>query len=186
MPLVYNAKVVPPSIGRLFGSFLSFGAHWLFAREYDRMSTPNNGGAMGAGYWLNPDTGQCVRVATTHDEWVRDRGNAESIGLSKHAYANIMKHPATAVDEIRLLALHDGLVRIREHPRYTSIQVAAHAHRVTPILRAVLVTLKAAQVHTDTTLKIDNLLSNGSVTIGLGELGEKVARDQSIFHEQDD
>ena len=26
---------------------------------------------MGAGYWLDPDTGMCVQVETTHDEWVR-------------------------------------------------------------------------------------------------------------------
>ena len=93
---------------------------------------------MGAGYWLNPDTGQCVRVATTHDEWVRDRGNAEGIGLPEAAYDAIMQYPATAVDEIRLVVLNWGLVRIREHPRYTSVQFAAHAHQVTPILRAVL------------------------------------------------
>ena len=37
--------------------------------------------AMGSGYWLNPSTGMCVRVATTHDEWVRDEQNADRIGL---------------------------------------------------------------------------------------------------------
>jgi hypothetical protein len=125
---------------------------------------------MGAGYWLNPNTGQCVRVGTTHDEWVRHRGNAESIGLPEAVCDAIMQYPATAVDEIRLVAVNWGLVRIREHPRYTSIQFAACADRVTPILRAVLVALKAAQVHPDTTLKIDNLLLHDSVTIGLHEL----------------
>ena len=133
---------------------------------------------MGAGYWLNPATGQCVRVATTHDEWVRDRGNAESIGLPKAAYDAIMQHPATAVDEIRLVALNWGLVRIREHPRYTSIQFTAHAHRVTPILRAVLLALKAAQVHPDTTLVIDNLLLKDSITIGLLDLESHLDKDQ--------
>lgn len=141
---------------------------------------------MGAGYWLNPDTGQCVRVATTHDDWVRDRGNAESIGLPERAYNDIMKLPVTAIDEIRRVALNWGLVRIREHPRYTSIQFTAHAHRITPILRAALAALKAAQVHPGTTLKIDNLLLNDSITIGLGELENHLDKDEPVLREQRD
>ncbi len=136
---------------------------------------------MAAGYWLNPATGHCVRVATTHDEWVRDRGNAERIGLPETAYAAIMQHPPTAIDEIRLVALNWGLVRIRKHPRYTSVQFAAHAYRVPLILRAVLLALKAAQVHPDTTLKIDNLLLNDSATIGLGEMEDHLNKDQPVL-----
>jgi hypothetical protein len=140
----------------------------------------------GAGYWLNPDTGKCVQVATTHDEWMRDKANAESLGLPKSAYDKIMQQPVTAVDEIRMVALHWGLVRIREHPRYVSVQFTAHPHRVTPILRAVVVALTDVKVHPDTTLKIDNLLLNDSVSIGLSNLKSHLANAQPVLREQRD
>jgi hypothetical protein len=150
------------------------------------MFTPNNGETMGAGYWLNPGTSQCVRVATTHDEWVRDRGNAESIGLPQAAYDAIMRHPATAIDEIRLVALNWGLVRIREHPRYTSIQFAAQPYNVKAILQVVVTALAEVKLHPDTMLVIDNLLLHDSARIALGELREKLAKDEPVLPKQDD
>ena len=139
-----------------------------------------------AGYWLNPNTGKCVRVETTHDAWVRDRTNAEAIGLPEAAYDAIMKHPATAIDEIRIVALDWGLVRIREHPRYTSVQFSAQPFQVKAILRAVVVALVDLKLHTDTTLVIDNLLLSDSATLGLGELADNLGRDQPVLPKQDD
>jgi hypothetical protein len=107
---------------------------------------------MGAGYWLNPETGMLVQVTTTHDAWVRERANAKSIGLSEDCYAEIMRHPATAVDEIRLAALREGLVRMREHPRYLSVQFTALPQRVRLILESVLAALTALKIHPDTML----------------------------------
>jgi hypothetical protein len=128
----------------------------------------------GPGYWLNPDTGQCVRVATTHDEWVRNEANAEGIGLSQAAHQKIMQYPPTAIDEIRMVAVQAGLVRIREHERYTSVQFAAQPDRVTPILRAVVVALTELEVHPDTVLKIDNLLLHDSASLTLAEARQAV------------
>jgi len=58
-----------------------------------------------AGYWLKPDTGECIKVATTHDEWIRDRKNAEHLGIPATFYAKIRRYPPTSVDEIRILAV---------------------------------------------------------------------------------
>ena len=80
-----------------------------------------------AGYWLNPETGLCVRVATTHDEWVRDRKNAEDLGLPDTVYREIMSYDPTDIDPIRLAAVRCGLVRIREHRRHISVQYMADA-----------------------------------------------------------
>lgn len=139
-----------------------------------------------AGFWLNPTTGKCIRVEPTHDAWIRDRNHAEEIGLPEAAYTAIMQLPETAVDEIRIAAMAWGLVRIREHPKYTSIQFRAHPHRVTPILRAVVAALTEIKLHPDTTLVIDNLLLNDSATIGLREFAEKVARDEWVLRDQND
>jgi hypothetical protein len=136
---------------------------------------------MGAGYWLNPDTGMCVQVTTTHDEFVRDRTNAKSIGLSEHCYIQIMQYPATAVDEIRLAALREGLVRMREHPRYLSVQFTAEPQRVRLILESVLVALTERKIHPDTMLAIDNLLSGESASITLRELQTKIEGNEPVM-----
>ena len=52
---------------------------------------------MGAGHWLNPTTGQCEQV-TTHNDWIRDETNADSIGLAEDLYRQIMLLPDTAID----------------------------------------------------------------------------------------
>ena len=125
---------------------------------------------MNAGYWLNPDTGKCVQVATTHDEWVRDEENARSMGVSQWAYNQIMQYPATAIDEIRILALHCGLVRMREHPRYLSVQFAADGHRVARVLTATAAALSDLGIHPDTMLQIDNLQTSQRASVTVAEL----------------
>ena len=57
----------------------------------------------GEGYGLDPDTGRCVKVETTHDEWIREEKNARSMGVPEPVYQEIMTYPPEAVDEIRLL-----------------------------------------------------------------------------------
>jgi len=122
-----------------------------------------------AGFWLHPDTGQCVRVATTHDEWVRDRQNAEALGLPDDAYQQIISYPATAIDAIRLVAVRYGLVRIREHRRHVSVQYAAEHNREQAVLQAIATALTGL-IHPDTRLVIDNLLLRESTAITLAEL----------------
>jgi hypothetical protein len=121
---------------------------------------------MGAGHWLNPTTGRREQV-TTHDGWIRDEKNAETIGLPDRHYRQIMLLPDSAIDEIRILALQGGLVRIRQHKRYTSVQFWATAGQVAAILQAVLRALEELEVHPDERLDIDNLLRRESVSITL-------------------
>ena len=130
---------------------------------------------MGAGHWLNPTTGQCEQV-TTHDEWIRDEKNAVSIGLPDFIYRQIRLLPGSAIDEIRILALRGGLVRIRQHKRYTSVQFWAEADRVETILYSVVRALEALEVHPDERLEVDNLLLSDSMSITLRALqaGEAV------------
>ena len=111
-----------------------------------------------AGYWLNPSTGKCVQVATTHNDWLRNRENVASIGLPPSAYDEVMRFSPTQEDQIRLVAIRCGLVRIREHPRYTSVQFSAESHQEKPVLQAVFTALKNLKMSAETTLVIDNLL----------------------------
>ena len=124
---------------------------------------------MGAGHWLNPTTGQCVQV-TTHNDWIRDETNADSIGLAEDLYRQIMLLPDTAIDQIRILALRGGLVRIRQQKHYTSVQFWATGDQVEAILQAVLRALEELKIHPDERLEIDNLLLGESVSITLRAL----------------
>ena len=129
-----------------------------------------------AGYWLNPNTGKCVEVATTHNEWLRNRQNVGSIGLPESAYEEVMRFSPTQEDQIRLVAIRSGLVRIREHPRYVSVQYAAESDQEKPVLQAVFTALKVLKMSAETTLVIDNFLLRTSIRLGLDDL-EKMLKD---------
>ena len=132
---------------------------------------------MGAGHWINPKTGRCALV-TTHNDWIRDEKNAKSIGLPDHRYRDIMTLPDNAIDEIRILALRGGLVRIRQHRRYTSVQFWAAIGDVEAIRQAVVRALAELEVHPDERLEIDNLLLGESVSLTLRALQTS---DQAVF-----
>ena len=127
---------------------------------------------MGAGHWLNPLTGQCLQV-TTHDTWIRIQANAELIGLPDDLYCQITALPDTAIDPIRILALQGGLVRIRQHRWYTSVQFWTAAEELLGVLQAVEKTLYDLQIHPDERLIIDNLLLGESIVVFLRDLGNQ-------------
>ena len=132
-----------------------------------------------AGYWLKPD-GECVEI-TTHNDWVRNQRNAENLGLPPEAYAEIMQYPATAIDEIRLVGVRHGLVRIREHKRHISVQFMAEANRVEMVLRAVVKALNGVEIHPDSRLVVDNLLPQERVVISLRELEIALKNGEAVF-----
>jgi hypothetical protein len=124
---------------------------------------------MGAGYYLNPTTGQCATV-TTHNDWIRDEKNATSIGLPDEFYHQIMLFSHTAIDEIRILALQGGLIRIRQHKRYTSVQFWVTSNQLEATLQAVVRALEKLKIHPDELLQIDNLCLGESASIKFGAL----------------
>jgi hypothetical protein len=134
-----------------------------------------------AGYWLNPEIGKYVEVPTTHDDFLRNRQNALAIGISDAAYSAIMHFPATAIDEIRLVGVMNGLIRIREHRRYTSLQFFIPSEHLEKILQAAADSLTKLGTHPDTYLHIDNLLTHDSAGLTLTNLQEKLAQRESIW-----
>ena len=118
-------------------------------------------------------------LVTTHNDWIRDAKNAKTIGLPDEFYHRIMQLADSAIDEIRLLALQGGLVRIRQHRRYTSVQLWAMGDKVEAVLQAVVRALVELEVHPDERLEIDNLCVGTSVSINLRGLQS----DQAVFQE---
>ena len=134
-----------------------------------------------SGYWLKPDTGECVKVATTHDAWIRDQEHAARLGLPAAVYDEIMSHPPTAVDEIRLLAVKCGLVRIREHRWHVSVQFWTEPHRVGPLCGEIVKALHGVGIHADTRLVIDNLSAGDRVAMTLRELEVTLENGQEVI-----
>ena len=120
-----------------------------------------------AGYWLHPERNQIVQVATTHDEWLRDRQHAGDLGLPEAAFEEIMSYAATDIDPIRMVALRHGLARVREHKWHVSVQHWTEAERVGAVLAAVARALIAVGIHADSRLVVDNLLLGESKAITL-------------------
>jgi hypothetical protein len=91
-----------------------------------------------------------------------------------------MRLPGTAVDETRRLAVQGGLIRIRQHKRYTSVQFWVMSDQVDATLQAVLQALAELGVHPDERLQIDNLCLGKSTSVTLREL----QNDQAVFQHQ--
>ena len=137
---------------------------------------------MGAGYWLNPNNDKWFAVETTHDAWISDPQNAKAIGLPDYVYDDIAQLQPQDVDEIRMLALHAGLVRIRDYGNSTAVQFSADPQRVPNMLWSVLVVLKGElKMHPYTELRIDNLKMRDSVTINLADLQSRLENEQPIL-----
>lgn len=140
--------------------------------------------AMGKGYWLNPRNGKISQV-DTHDAWIREKTNADSIGLSPAIYNKLMQYPYTEVDAIRLTAMEGGLVRIRQYGSYTSCQFMAQRYQVHSILWELVVALKPI-VHPDERLQITNFYLKDQVDITFGDLLEKLKNEQPVMMESDE
>ena len=139
---------------------------------------------MGKGYWLNPNNDKCLQV-TTHDAWIQNPQNAAAIGLPDYIYQDIAKLQPQNVDEIRMLAIHGGLVRIRDYGNSTAIQFAADPQQVPTILWSILVALKGElKMHPYTELRIDNLRMKDSVTISLADLQTRLENNQHILRSE--
>jgi hypothetical protein len=166
------------------GGRLSLSASWDFGKDFglemlvgfgrnQRCLAPTaafwQNGNM-AGYWLHPEGNQIVKVATTHDEWLRDRQHIADLGLPSTAYEEIMGYPPTDIDPIRMVGLRHGLVRVREHRRHVSVQYWAEAERAGPVLAAAAAALIAVGIHPDSRLIVDDLLLGNSMAITLGGL----------------
>ena len=114
-------------------------------------------------------------MESTHDAWVRDDWhNAEALGIPGDIFQKISSLEPTSIDEIRLLALKTGLVRIREYKSRRNqdvhIQFWAAAARVGAVLEAVAEALAELGIHGDTRLVIDNLHLGDSRVVTLTTL----------------
>ena len=136
---------------------------------------------MGAGHWLNPTTGQCEQV-TTHDEWIRDKENANEHRSGRPSLPQIMLLPAT--DNA---AWSDPRSRSSRRSDSNPPAQAVHLGAILGDERpggcnspSRLADLGGTGVHPDERLQIDNLCLGESASVTLRAL----QNDQAVFQHQ--
>lgn len=134
---------------------------------------------MGAGYWLDPRTKQSWTV-DRHELWVLDEQNAKTVEISQEVYAHLKTlDPNLGMTEIRMAAINVGLVRVRDHGNYVSVQFAA-SEQVREVLNSIREFLGTIFKWEETELVIDNLTSQASTRITIRELGQRL-KTESIL-----
>lgn len=138
---------------------------------------------MGMGYWLDPQTQQ-AHLVTRHELWVLEAENARLAGISPEVYEHLCGlDPVKDQDEIRMAAIDVGLIRIRDHGNYVSVQFSSEPEKVEVKLKSVVQFLRQTGMHRYSDLRIDNLASQESVRISLEELETLLSSNGPIVWE---
>ena len=136
---------------------------------------------MGAGYWFDPRMKRSWTV-DRHELWVLDERNAKTAGISQEVYEHLLTLDSSlGMDEIRMAAINVGLVRIRDHGNYVSVQFAAE--QVREVLRSIHEFIAGVFMWTETELAIDNFTTQASTRITLRELGRRLDKNESVLGE---
>ncbi len=138
---------------------------------------------MGAGLWHNPQTEFVVNVdedgSGTHDAWIAKPLNAERIGLSELAQKVISE--SNDIDEIRMTAIWEGLVRTREYKNHVSVTIAARKD-LKNLLRKVY-NLVRDYYGEFSYIILHDIATRTEVRIFLPDLNKKLETDQPILPE---
>lgn len=134
--------------------------------------------AQGPGHWLNPKTGKFVLVYR-HELDIRKESVAKMLGVSDSLYAQIMSFNQAQANEIRLLAMKAGLIRLRDNPVY-SIQFYLPRRDVREALWSIYQFFQEASIR-PWSLWINNLLTKDEVTISYEDLVAKLKTDEPVL-----
>lgn len=149
---------------------------------------------MGKAYWLNWRTGQAAIVPDTHEQWLADREQARTIGLSNwylDQIAALDHHNANHVDTIRIIGMHGGLVRIRQydgHRQEISVQFIADSGYTRKVLWGIFEFLRSSGLSQTLPIRIQNLrhwADDVTVLDGLSDFRSRLEKDQPILRESE-
>lgn len=96
---------------------------------------------MGNGYWLNPQNGVCKKI-TRHELAMRDPQLLRELGVSDAVIdlaREVSPYSPEGEDELRMMGIDAGLVRIRDQDAYLCAQFRTSPERETELLAMVAV-----------------------------------------------
>lgn len=140
---------------------------------------------MGVGLWYNPRTEKVFNIATdgsnTHEVWIKKPANAEAIGLSKMTQKVLDQ--TEDIDEIRMAAVRDGLVRTREYRNHVSVTISARRGLRDLLLQVYkLVKDRYSQY---AYVKLSNIATGESVDIHMPDFKQRLENDEPILFRED-
>jgi|GEM_PF-2638236 len=136
---------------------------------------------MGIGLWYNPRTEMVINVdqdgSGTHDSWIAKPFNSELIGLSELAREVISS--TIDIDEIRMTAIRDGLVRARRYRNHVSVTFHANGN-AKDVLRKIYRFVKE-HYGEFSFIRLHNISTCEEIAIHLPELLQRLDADQPVL-----
>ena len=136
----------------------------------------------GPGYWLIPDTGELSRVETTHDAWLLVSANQRIIGLTPSKIRVLDGlDPQRDLDEIRMVGVRPGLIRIRDRQRNLTFQFDAPPGRVQSVLRAIADALPSLFTGAEHFMLLHNLHDDAHAEVWTTEFVRKLNNGEPVL-----
>ena len=142
---------------------------------------------MGDGIWYNPRSGAVFNFGAhnTHDVWLRSADNRIKLGLRPATieYIESLPRNADSVDEIRLAAIRDGMVRIRDYGGSVTVQFQARRglrdllFKINELLNRFYDASKMIRLH--------NLATGESTDLSLVDMGSRLREDAPVLFRED-
>lgn len=140
-------------------------------------------------FWLNWRTGDLFGVPTTHDDWLLDPTNlrrAKVAPAHQDAIERLInddsRSRSSKIDEIRMIGLRAGLVRIRDYLNRLSIQFdTRRGNQTRDCLWAIEFALPRITKAKDHYLTLHNLHNNSSARIYASEFSQRLHQNEQIM-----
>lgn len=134
---------------------------------------------VGTGYWLNPSSGE-AELASAHEDWIKqkasDPAQAAHWGIPQSALE------LTDADELRLLGIKAGLVRIRIVRSDFTAQFAVERYKVRNVLWALQTFIEKHSIR-PYYMRLNNLQYNDWAEMEYKTFAEKLKMDEPILRE---
>ena len=137
---------------------------------------------IGPGYWLDPRSGALHHV-TTHNDWLLVPENQKKAGLGPTEVGVLNSlDPVQEIDEIRMVGVMAGLIRIRDYLNRVSVQFWESGLEVGNVLQAVVATIPAVSGDRFPFLTIQNLRDDSTARIHVSDLVAKLGTGEKVLH----
>lgn len=136
--------------------------------------------AQGLGHWLNPRTGKWIQVYR-HELDIQNERKLKELGVPENYAMQIQSmNPHTQQDEVRILAMQAGLVRLRDNQKTYSIQFYLPRQAVRHALWAIVEFFQQIKSN-PWNLTLHNLQYNEVVATTFSELTQKLYKDERVM-----
>lgn len=137
----------------------------------------------GPGYWLDPRDGEVYEV-DTHNDWLLRSENQQQLELPSR-YIEVLNSldPIREIDEIRMVGVMFGIIRVRDYHRHLSIQFfSSSKERVSANLDTIIDALPQLMPGQEHYLVIHNLADDSYAKLWSGDLTTKAESESSVLH----